>query len=308
MSQRFDRNVSTAKILPAIGAALISLSLWTAPSLAKDPFRTTNARPISDRTEAAFRAFFEQGNYPLAAKYLQQMDPNEPMAYALKASLLYSDLQGEKDPQKKADQLEQIRSYATQTINSAQAMAGKDPMRGNLYLAVGNFLNAGYSLLKDGTVKGMPEGMRSVQTAFDYLDKAQSLGPNDPEVNLIKGYVQLLLALNVPFSSPTEAIDRLNKYAAPRYLADRGIALGYRDLNQPTKALDAVNRALKEAPDNPELQYLKAQILVKQKNYKDSIPLFQKALEKQSQLPPSLVLQIARELSRSQRNLTTSGQ
>ncbi|MCL6432712.1 MAG: tetratricopeptide repeat protein [Leptolyngbyaceae cyanobacterium HOT.MB2.61] len=305
--KRVRPRAALKSILSVTSATVISLSLWVYPSLAKDPFRTGDARAIGDRTEAAFKAFFEQGNYPAAARYLQQADPNEPMTPAMKASLVYIDWQGEKDPDKKAALLEEFHTYAGQTRTAAQALLGKDPLRGNLYLAVGHFLEAGYIVLKEGTVKGTPRGLSEVQQAFKYLDAAEAQSPNDPELNLVKGYIELLMALNLPFSSPSQAIERLNKYASPRYLADRGIALGYRDLNQPSKALEAVDRAIQATPNNPELYYLKAQILVKQGNNRDSIALFQKALDKKNQLPPALVRQIQREHDRTQRRLQNIG-
>lgn len=306
-SKQVGLNAFPKTFFSIASATVISLSLWVSPSLAKDPFRTTNARPISDRTEAAFRAFFEQGNYPVAEKYLNNADSSDPMTPAMKASLAYIDWQGEKDAQKKADLLEQFRSYSGQTRDVAQALVGKDPLRGNLYLAVSHFLDAGYAILKNGTVKGTPEGLNQVQQAFKYLDTAEAQSPNDPELNLVKGYIELLMALNLPFSSPNQAIDRLSRYARPTYLADRGIALGYRDLNQPAKALEAVDRAIQATPENPELYYLKAQILVKQGNNRDSLPLFNKALDKQNQLPPVLVKQITRERNNTQKRLDNVG-
>lgn len=121
-----------------------------------------------------------------------------------------------------------------------------------------------------------------------------------------------MLAVNVslPLSNPAQAIERLEKYASPRYLADRGLALGYRDLNQLDKALVAVNRAISAATpnNNPELSYLKAQILVRQGNNKDSVAFFQKALNQKEQLPSGVVKQIQRELDRTQRRLQNKGQ
>ncbi|MGA7933452.1 MAG: hypothetical protein WCA35_07885, partial [Kovacikia sp.] len=143
------------KALSIVSAAIVSLSLGASPSFAKDPFRSTNARPISDITESAFRAFFEQGDYTAAAKYVSQSDPNEPMTQAMKASLAYINWQNSNDPQV----LEQFHTFATRTRDSAQALLPKDALRGNLYLAVGHFLEAAYAVLKDGTVKGTPQGL-----------------------------------------------------------------------------------------------------------------------------------------------------
>jgi len=294
------------RTLQVASAALVSLTLWMSPSLAQDPFRTANARPISDRTEAAFRAFFEQGNYTAAANYLQQSDARDPLAIGMKASLAYLNWQGEKDAQKKEALLEEFRGYGEQTRNAAQQMLGQDPLRGNLYLAVSHFLSGAYVITKEGTVKGTPQVLLELKQVFQYLDAAEAIAPNDPELNLIKGYVDLFTSLNLPFSSPTDAIERLEKNAAPRHLVDRGLALGYRELNDQTKAMEAVDRALKATPDNPELLYLKAQILVRQGKNQDGLTYFEKALKKQDQLPAILVKQISREMSRTQRRLGTT--
>jgi tetratricopeptide (TPR) repeat protein len=291
-------------LLRLASAALVAASLWAMPVLAKDPFRTTNARPISDRTEAAFKAYFEQGNYKTARTYLEQAEPNEPLALAMRASLAYLDWDGERDKQKKPELLERFRASGMQTREAAQKLMATDPLRGNLYTAVGYFFEGAYAITKDGTVKGTPQALNALQQVFKYLDAAEKVSPNDPELNLVKGYIDLFTALNLPFSSPNDAIDRLEKYAAPRYLADRGMALGYRDLNELPKALAAVNRALQQTPDNPELNYLKAQILVKQGNNREGITYFEKALTKQDQLPAGLVKQITRERDRTNRRLS----
>lgn len=308
VSKRIPRTLAPQTILRIASAVLVSTSLWAVPSLAKDPFRTTEARPISDRTEKAFQALFAQGNYRAAEDYLKQGDSNDPLSYALKASLAYMNIQGEKDKQAKSTKLSIFKAYTDQTRGAAERMLGSDPLRGNLYLAVSHFLDSAYVFSTEGTVKGTPKVLGEVRQAFKYLDEAESKSPNDPELNLIKGYMDLFMALNLPFSSPSKAIERLEKYASPRYLADRGIALGYRDLNQPTKALEAVDRALQATPDNPELLYLKAQILVRQGNNRDSIQFFEKALTKKEQLPNGLVKQISRELRGAQKRMGNVGQ
>jgi tetratricopeptide (TPR) repeat protein len=295
-------------IFRVASAALITASLWANPCLAKDPFRTTDARPISELTEAAFKAYFEQGNYKATRTYLEQTEPNEPLALAMKASLAYVDWDGERDKQKKPDLLEQFRSYGTQTRETAQRLLPTDPLRGNLYVAVGYFFEGAYAFTKDGTIKGTPQALSALQQVFKYLEAAEKTAPNDPELNLIKGYIDLFTGLHLPFSSPNDAIARLEKYAAPRYLADRGMALGYRDLNELPKALAAVNRALEKAPDNPELNYLKAQILVKQGNHREGVTYFEKALTRQDQLPAKLVKQITRERDRTNRRLNNARQ
>ncbi len=292
-----------------VGTAAIAVSLWATPSLAKDPFRTSNLRPIGDKTELAFRSIFEQGNYKAAESYLNQAEPNEPLAFALKASLAYSNSQDEPDPSKKQAALDNFKNYATQTRQTAEQLVKTDPLRGNLYIAVGNFLEGVYIVGTQGVVRGTPQALGKLQQSFKYLDEAEKIDPKDPELNLLKGYIDLLLAVNVslPLSSPAQAIERLETYAAPRYLAERGLALGYRDLNQPDKALKAVDQAIAAAPKNPELSYLKAQILVRQGNNSQSIPFFEKALSQKDQLPNSLTTQIQKELDRTLRRIQNKG-
>ena len=315
MADRFSAPRSTSvwypqRIWQTVGTAAIAVSLWATPSLAKDPFRTSNLRPIGDNTEAAFRSVFEQGNYKSAESSLRQAEANEPLAFALKAFLAYSNSQGESDRSKKQAALDSFKNYATQTRQSAEQLVKTDPLRGNLYIAVGNFLEGVYVVGSQGVVRGTPQALGKLQQAFKYLDEAEKIDPKDPELNLLKGYIDLLLAVNVslPLSSPTQAIERLETYAAPRYLADRGLALGYRDLNQPDKALKAINQAIAAAPKNPELSYLKAQILVRQGNNRESIPLFEKALSQKDQLPNSLTTQIQKELDRTLRRIQNKGQ
>jgi tetratricopeptide (TPR) repeat protein len=85
-------------------------------------------------------------------------------------------------------------------------------------------------------------------------------------------------------------------------LVDRGIALAYRDLKQYDQALRFIDNALKATPDNPELMYLKGQILRIQGNtdkntgsLKLALDYFNNALKKQEQLPESVKKQLNRE-------------
>ncbi|MCY7321607.1 MAG: tetratricopeptide repeat protein [Phormidesmis sp. CAN_BIN36] len=308
-SQSPSALLSSQRIWRVVGTATIAVTLWASPSLAKDPFRTANPHPIGDKTEAAFRSIFEQGNYKNAASNLSQAEAGEPLAFALKALLVYGNLQGESDQSKKQAALNSFKGYAAQTRESAEQLLKTDPLRGNLYIAVGNFLEGVHVVSTEGVIRGTPQALSKLQQAFKYLDEAEKIDAKDPELNLLKGYIDLLLAVNVslPLSSPTQAIERLEKYASPRYLAYRGLALGYRDLNQPDKALQAIDQAIAAAPKNPELSYLKAQILVRQGNNKEGIALFEKALSQKDQLPSGIVTQIQRELTRTQRRVQNVG-
>jgi tetratricopeptide (TPR) repeat protein len=256
------------------------LGLGNLPALADDPFRVENRRDIGDRTETAFKTIFLQGNYQSVREQLdvaETEEPKEPLAYALQASLAYTD-----------EDWESIKQYANKTLEVALALSYEDPVRGNLYLAVGHFLEGAYIYQKEGAIAAI----NKLQLVFKYLDLAEDNDSTDPELNLIKGYIDLLLAVNLPFSSPEQAITRFKDYAAPNYLVNRGLAVAYRDLKQYDKALDFVDTALSIAPNNPELFYLKGQILRKiGKNQQkldvleQALSHFDRAITQQAQLP-----------------------
>ncbi|MEM7593358.1 MAG: hypothetical protein AAF383_17885, partial [Cyanobacteria bacterium P01_A01_bin.83] len=141
-----------------------------------------------------------------------------------------------------------------------------------------------------------------LQLVFKYLDRAEDAAPNDPELNLIKGYMDLLLAVNLPFSKPEQAIARFESYAAPNYLVERGLAVAYRDLKKYNQALKYANLALETAPENPEHYYLKGQILRKigkQKNdpeiLAEALANFELALKSSEQLPEFILTTLERE-------------
>ncbi len=298
---------ASRRILTAItSATVLTLSLWVSPTLAQDPFRATNERKIDDKTEAAFQAIFKEGNYTDAERYLQQAEssePNDPLAYAMKASLAYTN----KD-------FNSFNSYGQKTLTAARQLMAKDRLRGNLYAAVGHFLQGAAVITRDGTVKGTPQALAELRQVYQYMDRAEAISSTDPELNLLRGYMDLMLATNLPFSNPDQAIERLEKFAGPRYLAYRGVAIAYRDLDQDAKALESVERALQVTSDNPELFYLKAQILASQGKkdnnqsiLREAVNNFDLAIAKKDQLPPGLVKQIERERKRAADRFTRPG-
>lgn len=300
---RFSRFNKLAQI--TFGVA-IALNLWVNPSLAGDPFRTNQPRKIGDNTEAAFKAAFYKGDYPSAERYLKQAassEADEPLVYAMKASLAYinGDLMG-------------LDNYSRKTLETGRKLLSKDELRGNIYTAVGHFLEGAVIITREGTIKGAPKALTRLRQVYQHLNKAEAISPQDPELNLIKGYMDLMLSVSLPFANPDEAIERLEKNAAPEYLSNRGIAIAYRDLKQYSQALDYVNRAIKVAADNPELYYLKAQILRgqgtndnNQQLIQEAIANFDKALTKKSQLPRDLAKQIERERNSAVNSLNNAG-
>lgn len=289
---------SKAKFTSLIALAFTATLNYGNLALADDPFRSQNPRDIGEHTEEAFETIFFLGDYQGAKEPLQlaeQESTNEPLAYALLASLAFT----EKD-------WDTLNVYAQKTLQTAEALKDIDPLRSNLYLAVGHFMDGTYRYEKEGAVSAI----QKLQLVFKHFDAAEDIDPNDPELNLIKGYVDLLLAVNLPFSSPEQAIDRFETYASPNYLVDRGIAVAYRDLKDYNKALESVNKALEVAPDNPEHYYLKGQILRKIGKKKEDIGILEEALEhfdkaasKEEQLPKFIVEPLKREMRQTQEKI-----
>jgi tetratricopeptide (TPR) repeat protein len=295
-----SQKIPSAKLcrLLAVGFVVaIALNFGVNASFAADPFRSSQPRKIGDKTEAAFKAVFQQGNYSQGERYLEQAvssEPDEPLAYAMKASFAYTNQDWVK-----------LDNYSKKTLEISQKMMASDPLRGNLYSAVGHFLGGAVAVVREGTVNGAPKALSRLRQVYQYLDKAETISASDPELNLIKGYMDLMLAVNLPFANPQQAIDKLEKNAA------RGIALAYRDLKQYSQGLEYANRALKATPNNPELYYLKAQILTEQAKKDKNLPMmkeavsnFDKALSKKLQLPSVLVKQIENERRNANINLT----
>ncbi len=278
-----------------------TLSLGALPAWAGDPFRASNPRPIGDRTEAAFDAIFQLGDYPAARRHLeaaQQSDADEPLVYAMSASLAFN-----------AQDWDALSRYAEQTLAAAERLKASDELRGNLYLAVGTFMEGAHAFKTRGPIGAASK----LQEVLRYMNAARDIDPSDPELNLMKGYMELLLAVNVPFASPEQAIENFAANAAPAYLVNRGIAIAYRDLDRYDEALEYANAALAATPENPEVIYLKAQILHEKGKLEsdpdvvqESVNLFDRALAEESQLPPNLPRQISRERRIAQEWLDTN--
>lgn len=277
----------------SIGAIFMATGLFTTPVLAADPFREgEEAREIGENTEAAFRAMFEEGNYQNAQWYLEQaesLESEEPMIYAMLASLAYQQ-----------QDLQELKTYADQTMSAAKALSNQDLLRSNLYTAIAIFLEGAYILETQGMLRGAPVALDMLQDVFKYMNAAAQVDATDPELNLIRGYMDLFLALNLPFSDPQDAINKLEQYGSPRHLAYRGLALAYRDLDRHEKALEYIKKALEDVPENPELLYVKAQLLnsIAKRNNNNPSTLteaqqsFEAALAQPQQLPKRIVAQI----------------
>ncbi len=280
----------------------IGFNLWVNPAIG-DPFRSKNPIEIGKKTEAAFQAMFEEGNYKQAKEYLtiaETEEINEPLVYAMIASLHYFD-----------ENWDSLELYAKKTAEVGKNLVRINPVRGNIYAATGHFLEGAYIISTEGTLKGAPKALEKLRKVFSYFEAAERINSSDPELNLLKGYMDLMLAVNLPFSAPEKAIERLQDKASPHHLAYRGVAVAYRDLDNLKKALEYVDKVLVEVPDNPEVHYLKAQILVAQAEDRDNDLSMRKkarknfdmALKNSDQMPRRLVAQIFFEQCKNINNI-----
>jgi len=267
-----------------IGTLLLIL-VAASPSFAADPFRTTNARAIGNETQKAFELMFKEGDYAASVKQLDvalKTEASEPLLFALRGSTDYA----------KGDYLG-MKVAGDRVRLNAIALKGKDNLRAYIYLAVSDLIEAGYIVKAEG-ISSAPRALPLVQSVFDNIKKAQDIDPKDPELNLVKGYIDMLIASVLPMSDLDTALASLKQFSAPDYLKYRGIALAYRDARRPDLALEAVNKAIASAPNNPELNYLKGQILWMQGG--NSMPMakqqFEIALKKSKQMNSSLLAEI----------------
>ncbi|MEN9224050.1 MAG: Sll0314/Alr1548 family TPR repeat-containing protein [Thermostichus sp. HHBFW_bins_43] len=277
---------------------LLGIFCWvwgsTLPVWAQDPFRSgANARPISPEVAAAFEEFFCAGRYSQSREKLEAAkaaSPEEPMVYALLAALAYQE-----------GDMQEFAQMATRTRQVATELKKTDPLRGHLYEGVGYGLEAANTVVRDGVVIGLPKALPTLNQLFASIRAAQALDGSDPELNLLNGYMDLLLTYR------EKALNQF-RLAAPDYMSYRGQALAYRDMQRYEEALAAVDQAIATSCDNPELYYLKAQILVSKGADREAVPLFDQALQASAQLPESLVDQIQMERDRAAQRGGLTGQ
>lgn len=274
-----------------VGLAAIALTLGSAARpAAADPFRPDNPRPIGDRAEAAFDSLFERGDYPETRRILERAiveEPGEPLNHALMAAMAFLD-----------EDWAQLDASAAQTQAAAEALLASDPLRGHLYSAVGHFLKGSSAWAKGGggPLQGVPDALMALSSVYRELDAAEAVDANDPELRLIRGYMDLMLATYLPFASLDDAVAQLER-ARPVYLVDRGLALAYRARDRYDEALAAADRAIAATPDNPELWHLKAQILHQMgkrdggnlDQLQESAALFERVLAVRDRLPEEVI-------------------
>ncbi len=290
-----------------LGLALGSVAVTAAtlglgnPALAGDPFRSSNPMPIGAKTEAAFKAMFQESNYAKAADLLEEAqvsEANEPLIYPMLALLA----QYEKD-------YAAMQGYATQTREAATAIQDSQPLRSNLYSAVAEFVEGAYILSDegDGPVRGLGKALGKLRSFNASMAAARKIDKDDPELNLLEGFTDMYASAYLPLTSTDAAVEKLQK-AGPSYLANWLTGLGYRILDKHDKGIAAVEAGLAAQPNHAEMHYLKAQLEM-QKAKKDASRLtvaqkhFDLALAQSEVLPKRLVGQILRERCINQEKL-----
>ncbi len=266
------------QLIRRYGAMPLAILLCANSALAADPFRVgIKARPIGLSLQGAFEDVFRYGRYQSSSLKLTKAEvenPNEPLVYTLQAATAYQN-----------NQKEAFLMTLPKIRAASKVIAAKDSARSHLYHGIAQGLE-GY-FLKDN-LADLPKTLTYASSMLLEIDKAHQLSPNDPEINLFVGFVNMVLSKN------DEALKNFQK-AGPPYLALRGQALIYRDTNDYANAQIAVDKAIAIAPQNPELLYLKAQILVKQKNSTEAVKFFDQALKLGTQLPEGTIKQIKKE-------------
>jgi tetratricopeptide (TPR) repeat protein len=271
---RIRKLIQRCAVLPLVAI------LCTHSALAADPFRVgIKARTMGASLQSAFEDFFRDGKYQSSSQKLakaQVENPNEPLVFTLLAATAYQN-----------QQKDVFLLTLPKIRDASNRIATKDSARSHLYRGVAQGLE-GY-FLKD-SVTDLPKTLTYASSMLLEIDKAHNLSPNDPEINLFVGFINMVLGKH------DEALKNFQK-AGPPYLALRGQALVYRDTKDYANAQIAVDKAIAVAQQNPELFYLKAQILVLQKNPAEAMKYFNQAIKLGKELPADTLKQIDKERS-----------
>ena len=288
----------TAAALVAVLSSLGNLAI------AGDPFRSSDPHDIGDRTEAAFEALFVEGHYPEANKAILRAieeEPGEPLAHALNGALAYV-----------SEDWERLQTAAAATEKAAAALIDTPPLRVSSPAPARPPRRGGSPISEGGSgpFQGGPEAFSRLQQAKAALDKANDIDPDDPELNLLRGFLDLLVAGNLPFLNLDGAISQLQK-AQPGHLRHYGLAMANRYLNQPELALAEIELAIAIAPENPHLVHFRGQVLAKLGQATQDVSQLQRAeqdfvavLAKHEQLPRPMIRHLEHnELRRLRRTI-----
>ena len=294
LDQSILKNMTlTPKLITRVaGAALLSLTL-ALPLHAKDPFRSTKARAIGNETSAAFTTLFRDGDYRSALPQIDRAmkaNSNEPLAHTMGALVAFFQ-----------QDMNTMRQRGTSIKQTAQALQRTDKLRSHIYLAVADLVEASY-LFKTEGISGVPKILPLIQNVLNELRTANSIDPEDPELNLLRGLIDILISSVssslIPANDVETSLTRLRQFSAPDYLRWGGVAVAYRDARQPAPALEAIDKALAVAPQNPMLHYFKGQIHWIQGNIPEAKRFYQMTLSRAPQLPTQFIKDVQTECIR----------
>ena len=275
------------KSLTVAGTVGVAIAVQ-GPSFANntDPFRRgTDARDMAPEIASAMNTFFCDGDYVALSQELddaRQVAPDEPMVYVAYSALAYL-----------YEDYDTIREMTALTLEAASNLKASDPLRSHLYTGVGNGMRAATLVVNDGIAVGLPQAIPSINTMFAEFRSAQTIAPNDSEVNFFVGFIDLMM------TRYDRALAQFQTASSPQHMADWGQALTYRDMGRYEEGLAAIERALSSGCQHPEHFYLQAQLLRKLNRYEESVAAFDRSLESSDMMPDILVRQISRERERA---------
>ncbi len=277
-------------VLSLLAVTLVSTA---SPAWARDPFRTTKTRPIPTETATAFDTLFREGNFRGAIPQIEraiQANDSEPLAHTMGALVAFF-----------RQDMNAMRQAGQSVKQRAQALMSKDKLRGHLYLGIGDLVESAY-LFKTEGISGVPRILPLVQNVLDEMKNAQKIDPTDPELNLLKGLIDIVISsvssAIIPSTDVEASLANLRQFSAPEYLKWGGIAVAYRDAKKTAQAMEAVDKALASAPNNPILSYFKGQIFWVKGNIPEARRHYLLTLSKSPQLPDQFVKDVLSECVR----------
>jgi len=277
----------------ALSLLTVTVMSTALPVWARDPFRTAKARSIPAETATAFDTLFRDGNFQGSLPQIERAikaNDSEPLAHTMGALVAFfrQDLNG-------------MRQSGRLVKQRAQALLSKDKLRGHTYLAIADLIESAY-LFKTEGISSVPRVLPLIQNVLDEMKNAQRIDPTDPELNLLKGLMDILISsvstAVIPSTDVEASLTNLRQFSAPDYLKWGGIAVAYRDAKKTTLAMEAVDKALASAPNNPVLSYFKGQIFWVKGDIPEARRYYLLTLSKAAQLPDQFIKDVLAECIR----------
>jgi hypothetical protein len=81
-----------------------------------------------------------------------------------------------------------LADYSSTDFSGSQALKQTDPLREIYILPLVIFMEGAHALATEGTFRGAPKALNKLEEVFTALDAAELVNPEDPELNLVRGY------------------------------------------------------------------------------------------------------------------------